>query len=67
MQIIYYVVIYLKALKHPEMVEIHLKPKKTKDAAKEYEEQAIKEYGDRIVHTKIKRVDLAKFEGGIWL
>lgn len=67
MKIVYYYIVYLKALKNPDKIEIHCKPFNTKAAAEEYGLKVAKEYGNRIYYTKIKKVDLSKSEKGIWL
>ena len=67
MKIVYYYILYLKAKNNPEEIEIHLKPFNTKTAAEVYGIKAQKEFGDRVFFSKIKKVDLAKYQEGIWL
>lgn len=67
MKILYYYIIYLRQIKDPETVEIHLCPFNTKAKAEAYKLKADKEFADRLVFSKIKKVDLAKYEGGFWL
>ena len=62
MKIVYYYVVYLKEKQHPEKVEIHLRPFDTEKKAKEYKEKYDKEFGDRFVFSKIKKVDISKNE-----
>ena len=67
MKIVYYYVLYLKGKQYPDMIEIHLRPFTTKDKAEAYREKTDKAYGDRVYFSKIKKVDLAKSDKGIWL
>ena len=67
MKIVYYYLLYLRAKDDPEAIELHLKPFKTKVEAEEYQQEQDEKYGERVYHSKIKRVDLAKSERGIWL
>lgn len=67
MDIKYYYIAYIKNKQYPEDIEVHALPFDTKDAAQAYKEKFDKECGERLYHSKIKRVDLAKFPGGIWL
>ena len=67
MKIVYYYIAYVKNKQYPSDIEIHALPFDTKDAAEKYKEKWDAHVGDRLYHSKIKRVDLSKFEGGIWL
>ena len=67
MKIVYYYVLYLRGEYDRESIEIHLRPFKTKEAAEAYKEKYDKHFADRVYHSKIKRVDLAKSEKGLWL
>ncbi len=67
MKIVYYYIAYVRNKQYPEDIEIHLLPFDTKDAAEAYKVDWDKKVGDRLYHSKVKRVDLAKFPGGLWL
>lgn len=67
MDVVYYYVLYLKSKENEYFVEIHLKPFETKQEAEEYRKKADEYFGDRVVHSKIRRTDLSKSENGLWL
>lgn len=67
MNIVYYYILYLKQIKNPDTIEIHLCPFNTKAKAEAYRQRVDQEFGDRVVHSKVKKVDLSKYEGGFWL
>ena len=67
MKVIYYYVLYLRSKNNSDEIEIHLKPFNTKVAAEEYKEKTDKEFGSRVYYSKIKKMDIAKYDGGIWL
>lgn len=67
MKIVYYYVLYLRGLKDPNKIEIHCEPFNTKKEAEDYQAKADKHFGERYYSSTIKRVDLSKFEKGIWL
>ena len=67
MKIVYYYVLYLRGKKDPEMIELHLKPFKKKDEAETYRRQCDNAFGERVYHSKIKKVDLSKSKDEIWL
>lgn len=67
MKIVYYYIAYIRNKQYPEDIELHLLPFNTKQAAEDYQKEFDKKAGDRLYHSKIKRVDLAKFERGLWL
>ena len=71
MKIVYYVVLYLKKelkTKPGEFkVTIHLDPFGTQARAEAYKAQCEENYGDRLLRASIKKVDLSKYEDGVWL
>lgn len=67
MKIVYYYIAYIRNKQYPEDIEIHGLPFDTKKEAEEYQVEFDKKAGDRLYYSKIKRVDLSKFERGIWL
>lgn len=64
MKIIYYYVLYLKK---ENDIEIHAKPFTTKSAAEDYQKKSDAHFGDRVYFSKIKKVDVSKYDKEIWL
>ena len=71
MNIVYYYILYLKREskkeKGKEKIEIHMDPFDTKAKAEAYKEKCDAHYGKKVHWSGIKRVDLAKYEKGIWI
>jgi len=67
MKIVYYYIAYVRNKQYPEDIELHLLPFATKKEAENYKVKWDEKVGDRLYHSKIKRVDLSKFENEIWL
>ena len=67
MKIVYYSVVYYKSEKDPTKIEIALKPYFIKTEAEKACVKMKEQFGEKIVYTKVKKVNLSNSKDGYWL